>query len=103
MFHGAFFSATYNATNVALQPKKLPVPFSQPANATKCCVASCRKSRITSTFHNVARQVAACNMSSATCNVLQSSSLQVAGKLPRVTWPYVVLVVPRDEVEKIGK
>ena len=51
-----------------------------------------RKVELSSTFRNVARQVAACNMSSATCNVFHSPSLRckLQEKLPHVTWPYVI-------------
>ena len=47
-----------------------------------------RKVKLSSTFCNVARKVAVCNMSSATCNVFHSSLLRckLQEKLPRVTW-----------------
>ena len=56
MLHEAISPATCNATNVALQVAKT--------------IAG-----VTPHFCNAARQVAGCNMSSATCNVFHSSSL----------------------------
>ena len=62
MLHKAIFPATCNATNIVLQ------------------VA--RKVELSSTFRNIARQVAVCNMSSATCNVFHYKVvLQVAVKI----------------------
>ena len=81
MLHEAIFPATCNATNVALQVAK-----------TKVALQVARKVELSSTFHNVARQIAACNMSSASCNVFHSSSLRykLQEKLPRVTLPLQV-------------
>ena len=39
-------------------------------NASKCCVASCKKVELSSTFRNAARQVAAFDMQSAICNAI---------------------------------
>ena len=65
-------------------------PFSRLAMQQNVALQVARKVELSSTFRNVARQVAACKMSSATCNVFHSSSLRckLQEKLPRVTWPY---------------
>ena len=51
-------------------------PFSQLAMQQNVALQVARKVELSSSFRNVARQVAACNMSCATCNVHQSSSLR---------------------------
>ena len=65
-------------------------PFSQLAKQQNVALQVARKVGLSSTFRNVARQIAACNMSSAICNVFHSSSLRCKPqeKLPRLTWPY---------------
>ena len=92
MLHEAIFPATCNATNVALQVAitiACNTLFSQLAMQQNVALQVARKVELSSTFHNVARQVAACNKSSATCNVFifVIVVLQFAEKLPRVTWP----------------
>ena len=64
-------------------------PFSKLAMQQNVALQVARKVELSSTFRNVARQVAACNMSSATCNVFHPSSLRckLQEKLPHVTWP----------------
>ena len=45
MLHEAIFLATCLATNVARQVARKISRVTPPATATKCCVASCKKSR----------------------------------------------------------
>ena len=74
MLTQAIFSATCNTTNVALHvaKKNCPsnTPFSQPAMQQNVALQVVGKLKVSSTCHNVARQVAACNMSIATCNTI---------------------------------
>ena len=79
MLHEARFSATCNATNLLQVAKKIDrlIPnFSQPTMQQNVALQVAGKVELSSTFRNVARQVAACNMVSATYNVLQWSSLR---------------------------
>ena len=63
-------------------------PFSQLAMQQNVALQVARKVEL-STFRNIARQVAVCNMSRATCNIFHSSSLRckLQEKLPGITWP----------------
>ena len=70
MLHEAIFLATCLATNVARQvARKLSRVTPQFCNLQRHLRVA-RKVEISLTFRNVARQVAACDMSIATCNTI---------------------------------
>ena len=65
--------------------------FVATCNATKVALQVAREVELSSTFATLRDKLLAYNISSATCNVFQSSSLRckLQGKLPRVTWPLI--------------
>ena len=74
MLHEAIFLATCFATNVARQvARKISCVTPQFCNLQRqqnVALRVARKVEISLTFRNVARQVAACDMSIATCNAI---------------------------------
>ena len=79
-----FFPATCNATNVALQVAKTVArvtPHFRNLQCNKMLRCKLQEVELSSTFRNVARQVAACSMSSVTCNLFFVRYLFVASGL----------------------
>ena len=74
MLHEAIFLATFLATNVARQvARKISLVTPQFCNLQRqqnVALRVAREVEISLTFRNVARQVAACGMSTATCHAI---------------------------------
>ena len=75
MLHEAIFPATCNATKVSLLVTRTIARFNTPFSQLAMPQDVALQEELSFTFRNVATQVAACNMSSATCNAFHSSSL----------------------------
>ena len=74
MLHEAIFLATCLATNVARQVarkiSRVTPQFCNLQRQQNVALRVARKGEISSTFRNVARQIAACDMSTAICNAI---------------------------------
>ena len=95
MLHEAIFLATSNATNVALQVarknSRVTLHFATAIGALRVA----RKVARLSTFRNIARQVASCNIPSATCNAILSEWANQSSRCRRLSASAILFLIVR--------
>ena len=75
-------------------------PFSQPAMQQNVALQVAAKVEQSSTFPNVVRQVAACTISSATCNIIVLESANQSTSMGVVTTEILIIQLVRCKLQK---